>query len=158
MSESTVWISFLYGRAQDFFLVCSDESKDFLGRAVDNWTHEGASSWCRAEKIKKFLPPGTLKMHSSDFSVFRFHFKTFSKLLKFRLRNTLLGRCFWKGSYIQIKYVYIHKLVRAANQFQLKSYSKYCSRNQMKQCRLFTSRRKRWILLPEKSRRLNQVL
>ena len=103
MSESTVWISFLYCRAQDFFLVCSDESKDFLGRAVDNWTHEGASSWCKAEKIKKFLPPGTLKMHSLEFSVLRFHFKTFSKLLKFRLRNTLYGRCSWKSSYIQIK-------------------------------------------------------
>ena len=97
----------------------------------------------KQKKLKNILPPGTLKMHSLDFSVLSFHFKTFSKLLKFILRNTLLGRCFSKSSYIQIKYVYIHKLVRAANQFQLKRYCKYCSRNQMKQCRLSTSRRKR---------------
>ena len=44
------------------------------------------------KKNSKFLPPNALKMHSPTLSGLRFFCKTFSKLLRFTLQNTLLCR------------------------------------------------------------------
>ena len=46
--------------------------------------------WRRAGKFSKFVPPEALNMHSLAISVLRCLRKTFSKLLKFTLRNILL--------------------------------------------------------------------
>ena len=79
-----------------------------------------------------------------------------SKISFFRLRNTFLC-VFFFNPYIQINHLYDHKLVRAAKQFELKRYNKQCRRNHLKQCRIFSSRRKGWIMLPEKSRRKSSI-
>ena len=52
---------------------------------------------------QKYLPPDTLKIHSLALTVLRFLCKTFCKLGKFTLWNTLLHGWFSKISYIQIK-------------------------------------------------------
>ena len=64
-------------------------------------------------------------MHSLALFIFRFHCKTFSKLLNLTLRKILFRGCILKDSYIQIKNLYGYKLLRAANRSELKRCSKY---------------------------------
>ena len=72
-----------------------------------------APSWLMlSRKFSKFVPPDGLKMHSLALPVVRFLRKTFSRLLKFTLRNTALKGWFFKNSYIQIKNLYGYKLAR----------------------------------------------
>ena len=78
--------------------VHSDISKVFLGR----WVHASNPRmchhcWCLGETFPKSVHPNTLKMHSQALSVLRFLCKTFSKLLKFTSRNTLLWGQFFKN-------------------------------------------------------------
>ena len=77
-------------------------------------------------------------MHSLPFSVIRFLCKTFSKLLKFTLQNTLSGWCL-KNSYIQIKHLHDHKNMRAGKQSELKRWGRQYRKNHTKQSKLFTS-------------------
>ena len=49
--------------------------------------------WCQARKFLKFFPPDALKMFILALPVLRFLWKTFSKLIKFILGNTLLREC-----------------------------------------------------------------
>ena len=49
----------------------------------------------------------------------------------------------FKKLYIQIKNVYGYKLLRAVKRFELKRCSKQYRRNHRKQCKLFTSKKKR---------------
>ena len=81
------------------------------------------------------MPPDPLKMPSLTMSVLRFLCKTFSKLLKFTLWNTLLCGWFLKNSYIQINFFYGYKLVRAAKRSELKRCSKWYRGNCTTQCK-----------------------
>ena len=70
----------------------------------------------------------------SDPVCFYILYKTFSKLLKFILRNTLLCGWFLKNSYIQIKKIHDYEFVRAAKHSELKKkqqvvYTKRTTRN-----------------------------
>ena len=100
----------------------SDISRVFLGRLLYTWNPRRCHhSWHRAGKFSKFV---FQKMNSLDLSVLIFLWKTFSRLLIFTLRNTLLCRQYSKNSYVQIKNLYGYKLVRAAKQSELKRCSK----------------------------------
>ena len=91
-----------------YFLWCpqkitnvSEVSRVFLGRlehTLNPWQLHHVLH--QAEKFK-FVTPNALKMHSLALSVLRFLCKTFSKLIKFTLRNTLLCGWLFKKSYIQ---------------------------------------------------------
>ena len=71
--------------------------------------------------IFKTVPPNALKMHSVAVSTLKFICKTFSKLIKFALQNTIPLRWLLKNSYIQKQNFYVHKVVRAAKKQNLKS-------------------------------------
>ena len=111
-----------------------------------------------AERIifSKFVPPVALKMHSLTLPVLRFLCKTFSKLLKFTLRDTLKK---FKKIHIfkKKKKIYVHKLVRASKQSGLKRCSKWYRTNHTNQLkylhRLMTGSR-----FVKKSRRKNEHL
>ena len=63
-------------------------------------------------------------MHSLALLVLRFLCKTFSKLLKFTLRNTLPRGQFLKKLFIQMENLNDYKLVRVTKLRQLKRCSK----------------------------------
>ena len=94
--------------------------QSFLGRPVYRPNSRKRNhGWRWKEKFSKFVPPDALKMHSLVLSVLRFPCKTFSKLPKFTLRNTLLREWFLKNSYIQKK-LYGYKLERATKRSEQK--------------------------------------
>lgn len=65
------------------------------------------------EKISKFVPPDTLRMHSLALPELRFLRKTFFRLLKLSLQKIILHGTFFKKSCIQIKKLHGYELVRA---------------------------------------------
>ena len=62
---------------------------------------------CWPGKFSEFVPADALKMHYPAMSVLVFLCKTFSKLLKFSLENTLPGGWFWKKSYSNKTFVWM---------------------------------------------------
>ena len=64
------------------------------GTYINPWRRY--QSWRRAVNVSKFVLPDALKMHSLALFVLRFLSKTFPKLLKFTLQDTLLGGWFLK--------------------------------------------------------------
>ena len=93
----------------------------FLGRLVHTsspWRHH--HGWSQAGTFSKFVPPNALKIHFLALSVLKFLCKTFPKLLKFTLWNTLPLGWLLKNSYIHKQNLYRYKLARAAKQSEMK--------------------------------------
>ena len=126
------------------------------GTYINPWRRY--QSWRRAVNVSKFVLPDALKMHSLALFVLRFLSKTFPKLLKFKLQDTLLGGWFLKIHIFKKKK---NVLVRAVKQSGLKRCSKWYRRNHSKQYkyfrRLMTGSRfvKKWR---RKSERLRDLL
>ena len=75
-----------------YILQVSVTCLEFFGGRPVHRAHEAHHGRRRAGKFSKFVSPDALKMYSLALSVLRFLWKTFSKLVKYTLRNTSLRK------------------------------------------------------------------